>query len=65
MKDNCADYFFELAERDGIEISISTEPPVTPNPFNTGAFVCQHGISYWIEPTEAQIARWLREEETP
>lgn len=24
-------------------------------------FVCPHGVSYWIYPTEAQIAQWVRD----
>jgi hypothetical protein len=52
------------ALRDGmapIAITISTEPPLTIGPYTTDGFTCPHGVTYWIEPTGEQIARWQAE----
>lgn len=41
------------------EVEVHMTEPV--GPYLTDAFVCPHGISYWIYPTGAQIAAWVRD----
>jgi hypothetical protein len=42
----------------GLEIHVSTQPPLTRGPYTTDGFRCPHGTTYWIEPTGEQIADW-------
>jgi hypothetical protein len=60
----CPDCTGTLAEgmRDlGTEVTVSTARPLVAGPYTTEAFVCPHGVAYWIEPTGEQIAAWTRE----
>ncbi|MGA5819707.1 hypothetical protein ACPC54_17835 [Kitasatospora sp. NPDC094028] len=43
------------------EITVSTEPPLVAGPYTNDGLRCPHGITYWIEPTGEQIARWARD----
>ena len=43
------------------EITISTEPPLIRGTYTTDGFRCPHGVTYWIEPTSEQIAKWRAE----
>jgi hypothetical protein len=44
----------------GIEVTVSTAPPIVPGDYVTDPFVCPHGTSFWLEPTGEQIAEWVR-----
>lgn len=44
-----------------VEITVSTQPPLVASPYTTEPFVCPHKVTYWIEPTSEQIARWQAE----
>lgn len=48
----------------GVEITVSTSPPLVAGPYTTDGFTCPHGTTYWIEPTGEQIASW-RQDGTP
>lgn len=41
-----------------IDVTISTLPPLVPNPFTDEPFVCPHGVIFWMEPTGEQLAAW-------
>lgn len=43
------------------DITISTSTPLVAGPYTTDGYRCPHGITYWIEPTGEQIARWVRD----
>lgn len=45
----------------GFEVTVSTERPLVASPYTTEGFTCPHGVTYWIEPTGEQIARWQAE----
>lgn len=45
----------------GVEATISTAPPIVAGPYTHDGFRCPHGITYWLEPTGEQIARWARD----
>lgn len=45
----------------GVEITVSTEPPLVAGPYTVPAFTCPHGSPYWIEPTGEQIVTWAEE----
>ena len=41
-----------------VEVTVSTERPLVIGPYTTDGFTCPHGVTYWIEPTGEQVARW-------
>lgn len=45
----------------GVEITVSTEPPLVAGPYTTNGHTCPHGVTFWIEPTGEQIAAWARD----
>ena len=45
----------------GVEITVSTVPPLVAGPYTTDGFTCPHGVTFWIEPTGEQIAAWARD----
>lgn len=57
----CAADLRALFAKHGIEITVSTLPPVVAGPYTTDPFECPHGISYWVEPTGEQIAQWAED----
>ena len=47
-----------------MDLVISTEPPLIPDQpgrWRNMPATCPHGITYWIEPTGEQLARWVAE----
>jgi hypothetical protein len=58
---DCRDYMESLADKDGVDIIISTEPPLVCGPYGINGFTCPHGITYWIEPSGEQIAQWVKD----
>lgn len=40
------------------DVTVSAAPPLVDGQFTTPAFVCPHGVPYWIEPTGEQLAAW-------
>lgn len=59
---DCADQLRNATELRGIEVAVSTAPPLIRTPYTTDGMTCPHGVTYWIEPTGEQIARWAAEE---
>lgn len=57
----CADFLRERQAAYGIEITVSTKPPLVNGPYTTDSFTCPHGTEYWIEPTGEQIAQWVKD----
>lgn len=47
--------------RQGVDVTISTVPPIVAGPYTTDGMTCPHGIAYWWEPTGEQIAKWTRD----
>ena len=45
----------------GTEVTISTAEPLVITPDTKPGFRCPHGITYWMEPTNEQIAQWARD----
>lgn len=60
----CAQQLIDESAKHGLEIHVSTLPPLVRGPYETAGFICPHGVEYWIEPTGEQIARWV-ETRTP
>ncbi|WP_433233825.1 hypothetical protein [Actinomadura nitritigenes] len=58
----CADLLAEQMAAMGVEVTVSTEPPTARSPYTADPFTCPHGVSYWIEPTAAQLTRWAAED---
>ena len=57
----CADVLREVMASRGVEITVSTEPPLVRNPYVTDPYSCPHKVLFWIEPTSEQIARWVKD----
>jgi hypothetical protein len=47
----------EVGDGQPIEVTISTAPPLVPNPWTHRA-TCPHGVTFWMEPTGEQLASW-------
>jgi hypothetical protein len=60
----CRDCMIALATADGVDIIVSTAPPLIEGPYGINGFTCPHGTTYWIEPSSEQIAQW-RKDGTP
>lgn len=45
----------------GVEITVSTQPPLVDGPYTVDGMTCPHGVAYWWEPTGEQIAKWARD----
>lgn len=58
----CRQHLKDRAAANGIDVHVSTLPPIVASPYGVEAYVCPHDITYWIEPTGEQIAQWVRED---
>lgn len=45
----------------GVEVTVSTRPPLVAGPYTVEGLTCPHGVDYWWEPTGEQIAEWVRD----
>ena len=45
----------------GVEVTVSTAGPLIITPYTTEAFICPHGVRYFLEPTGEQVAAWTRD----
>ncbi len=54
----CADVLREALASRGVEITVSTQPPIVHNPYVVDPILCPHKTPFWVEPTSEQIARW-------
>jgi hypothetical protein len=61
LHENCRQVLKNMSAARGIEVTVSTEPPIICTPYTTDAFICPHGTRYWMEPTSEQIAEWARD----
>jgi hypothetical protein len=57
----CRQTLIDGMRAQGVEITVSTLPPLVEGPYTTDPFTCPHGTTYWIEPTGEQIAQWVRD----
>jgi len=60
----CRDVLLNALRQDPegtLDVTISTAPPLIAGPYTTAPFTCPHGVSYWLEPTGEQIARWAED----
>lgn len=59
---NCRTWLKGLFAATGIDVTVSRQPPIKPNPYNAEPpFVCPHGTTFYSEPTSEQIATWIRD----
>lgn len=58
---SCPDELRTRMSAMGVEINVSTAPPLVIGPYTTDGFTCPHGTTFWIEPTGEQIAKWHRD----
>lgn len=63
MTHDCADFLRTEASDLGADVRVTTFAPAY-DVYAPAAFLCPHGVVYWIAPTAAQIARW-EEDGTP
>jgi hypothetical protein len=52
----CAEFLKTNAATHGLDVHVSTRPPIVAGPYTTEPFTCPHGTTYWIEPTGEWIA---------
>lgn len=57
----CPSELRTIAKLQGLDVHVSTEPPLVKGPYFTEEFVCPHGTTYWIEPTGEQITKWVKD----
>lgn len=55
----CAAFLRHMAAAQGCDVHVSRLPPLVPGVYPESAFTCPHGVTYWMEPTGEQIARWV------
>ena len=58
---DCAGTLRDDAAELGLDVTVSTAPPVVIGPYTSEPFVCPHGVTCWIEPTGEQIARYVKD----
>jgi hypothetical protein len=44
-----------------IEVTVTTLAPLVRGPYTEQAWVCPHGVRWYMEPTGEQIAQWVRD----
>jgi hypothetical protein len=59
--EQCPDALRDVMAERGVEITVSTLPPLVVGPYTTGGFTCPHGTTFFIEPTGEQISRWSKD----
>jgi hypothetical protein len=58
---DCAAFLHRLADRDGVDIIVSDQPPLVLGPYTQPGMTCPHGVTFWVEPTGEQISQWVRD----
>lgn len=59
--EQCEHWLREGMANLGVEITVSTAPPIIETPYTLAAMRCPHGTDFWLEPTSEQIAAWTRD----
>lgn len=59
--EQCRDDLSAGMARLGIDVVVSTAPPIIVGPLPAQGYTCPHGTEYWIEPTGEQRAQWRRD----
>lgn len=57
----CETELRDLWAKEGIEVHITTVPPLTPGPYTSYSMRCPHGVTYWWEPTGEQTAQQVQD----
>ncbi len=57
----CGDTIRQEMAGMGIEVTVSTLPPMVEGLYTVDPMTCPHGVTYWWEPTGEQIAQWVRD----
>lgn len=57
----CNEQLGAMSEQAGSQVVVSDQPPLVAGPYTTDAFICPHGVRWWIEPTGEQIAQWIKD----
>lgn len=57
----CAGELRNMFARIGLDVVVSTAPPIVAGPYTIAPYICPHGVRHWAEPTGEQIARWTAE----
>lgn len=56
----CREFLRRRAAANGLDVTVSTAPPIVIGPYPPEGYKCPHGIQLWMEPTGEQIAEWVR-----
>ena len=55
----CAAYLKQVWAKKGIDVNVSTVPPIFESPYKSPAWECGHRKLLFTEPTSEQIAFWV------
>jgi len=55
---DCAAFLKQSMADLGIEMTVSTLPPIVESPYEDLGLTCPHGVRFYGEPTSEQIAQW-------
>lgn len=58
----CGPYLVAAFAALGVEVTLSTLPPLVSGPYTVEPFRCPHKVWWWPEPTGEQLARWARDD---
>ena len=58
---HCANILLDGMAAQGVEVTVSTEPPLVAGPYTVAPFTCPHDVSFYMEPTGEQIAQWVKD----
>lgn len=59
--DQCRQRLYDIAAERGLDVVVSTAPPLVAGPYEAEGLRCPHGTTYWTQPTGEQIAQWVRD----
>lgn len=57
----CEAYLLDFWRGQGMDVTVSTRPPLVQGPYTQPGMTCPHGTTFWFEPTGDQIAQWVRD----
>lgn len=63
MRDHvdCPEWLRSAAADVGLDVHVTTVPPLVAGPYPTQQMTCPHGTKFYYEPTGEQIAKWVKD----
>lgn len=57
----CASFLKAMIAAQGIDATVSEEPPLIKTPYTQTPFTCPHRVKLYHAPTTEQIAQWAKD----